>query len=161
MTKTYNRFNFQNINVENVTKIIDKLAPKTSFGFDSLSTKLLKTVRDASIRPITIIINQMLNTGIFPDKLKLPKIMLVYKKDDESLFTNYRPISLLPTISKFFEKVIFKQLYQFFQDKKLLYNAQYGFRTKHSTEYAALELVDRIISQMDQMNTPINIFLDL
>ncbi len=103
----------------------------------------------------------MLNTGIFPDKLKLAKIMLAYKKDDESLFTNYRPISLLPTISTIFEKVIFKQLYQFFQDKELLYNAQYGFRTEHSTEYAALELVDRVISQMDQMNTPINIFFGL
>ncbi len=80
MTKTYNRFNFQNINEENVTQIIDKLAAKTSFGFDSLSTKLLKTIKDALIRPITIIINQMLNTGIFPDKLKLATIMPVYKK---------------------------------------------------------------------------------
>ncbi len=53
------------------------------------------------------------------------------------------------------------QLYQFFQYKKLLYNAQYGFWTEHSTKYAALELVDRVISQIYQMNTPINIFLDV
>ncbi len=81
LTKTYNnRFNFQNINEENVTQIIDKLAPITSFGFDSLSTKLLKTIKHALMRHITIIINQMLNTGIFPDKLKLAKIMPVYKR---------------------------------------------------------------------------------
>ncbi len=61
-------------------------------------------------KPITLIINQMLNTGIFPDKLKIAKIIPIYRKDDETLFTNYSPISLLPTISKIFEKVIFKQI---------------------------------------------------
>ncbi len=55
----------------------------------------------------------MPNTGIFPDKLKIAKVLPLFKKDDENLFTNYRPISLLPTISKVFEKVIFKQLHQY------------------------------------------------
>ncbi len=67
----------------------------------------------------------------------------------------------MPAISKIFEKVIFKQLYQFFQEKKMLYNAQYGFQPEHSTEFASLELVDRVIVEMDKINTPINIFLDL
>ena len=162
LTKTHNlNFTFHNVNEEEINQIIDKLAPKTSFGFDGLSSKLMKTVKDVLIKPITIIINQMLNTGIFPDKLKIAKITPIFKKDDETLFTNYRPISLLPAISKVFEKVIFKQLHQFFIDKKLFYNAQYGFRTGHSTEFAALELVDRVTVEMDKMNTPINIFLDL
>ncbi len=56
----------------------------------------------------------MLNTGIFPDKVKVAKIMPIYKKDDESLFINYRPILLLPAISKIFEKIFFKQLISFF-----------------------------------------------
>ena len=103
----------------------------------------------------------MLNTGIFPYKLKIAKINPIYKKEDETLFTNYRPISLLPAISKVFEKVIFQQVFTFFQDKNLFYCAQYGFRTEHSTEFAALELVDRIIVNMDKMETPIGIFLDL
>ncbi len=84
----------------------------------------------------------MLTTGIFADKLKIAKIIPLHKKDEETLFRNYRPISLLPALSKIFEKVIFKQLYQFFQEKQLLYNAQYGFRTDHSTEFATLELID-------------------
>ncbi len=103
----------------------------------------------------------MLNTGIFPEKLKIAKIIPVYKKEDDTLFTNYRPISLLPTISKIFENLFLSSYIIFFLDKKLLYNAQYGFRTDHSTEYASLELVDRIIVEMDKMNTPVNIFLDL
>lgn len=162
LTHNYNHsFQFQNIDKELLTSIIDKFAPKTSCGFDGISTKLIKTIKTALLSPLTTIINQMLNTGIFPDKLKVAKVIPIYKKDDETLFTNYRPISLLPAISKIFEKVIFKQLYAFFHEKKLFYNAQYGFRTEHSTEFAALELVDRVIVEMDKMNTPISIFLDL
>ncbi len=56
----------------------------------------------------------MLNTGIFPNKLKIAKICPLHKKDGDTLFTNYLPISLLPAISKIFENVIFKQLYEFF-----------------------------------------------
>ncbi len=103
----------------------------------------------------------MLNIGIFPDKLKISKIIPTHKKENENLSTNYRPISLLPVISKIFEKVIYNQIYNFFQKQKLFYSAQYGFRTEHSTEFAALELVDRLMLEMDKKNTSINIFLDL
>ncbi len=91
-----------------------KLAPKSSYGFDGISTKLAKAIQTAILGPVTLIINQMLNTGIFPDKLKIAKIIPNYKKGDDTLFTNYRSISLLPAISKMFEKVIFKQLFKFF-----------------------------------------------
>ncbi len=76
----------------------------------------------------------MINTGIFPDKLKIAIIIPIYKKDDDTLFINYRPISLLPAISKIFERTIFKQLYKFLNDNKLLYNSQYGSREGHSTD---------------------------
>ncbi len=103
LTLNYNhKFKFNNVDNSTVKSIIDKLAPKTSFGFDGISTKLVKTAQDALIQPLTIIINQMLNTGIFPDKLKIAKICPIHKKDDDTLFTNYRPISLLPAISKIF-----------------------------------------------------------
>ena len=103
----------------------------------------------------------MLNTGIFPDELKIAKVIPLFKKDDPTLLKNYRPISLLSTIAKVMEKIIFTQLSSYFNEHKLIFDNQYGFRPKHSTEYAALELVDRIITQMDKKETPINIFLDL
>ena len=87
----------------------------------------------------------MLNTGIFPDELNIAKVIPLFKKDDPKLLKNYRPISLLPTISKVIEKIIFTQLSTYFNENKLIFDNQYGFRPKHSTEYAALELVDRII----------------
>ncbi len=109
--------------------IIDKLAPKTSCGSDGISSKIIKIIKTTLIKPITLIINQMLTTGIFTDKFKITKIIPINKKDKVTLFTNYRTISLLPALSKIFEMVIFKQLYNFFQERKLVYNSQYGFRT--------------------------------
>ncbi len=80
LTINYNHnFKFENVNESTILSIIEKLAPKTSFGFDGLSTKLMKTIKDALIKPLTIIINQMLNTGIFPDKLKIAKISTKHK----------------------------------------------------------------------------------
>ena len=100
---------------------------------------------------------QVLNAGIFPDKFKNCQSNSNLKKDDPALLKNDRPISLLATISKVLEKIIFTQLSSYFNDVKLFF----GFRPIHCTEYAALELLDRIISHMDKNEVQINIFLDL
>ena len=110
---------------------------------------------------MTIIINQSLAMGMFPDRLKIAKIKPIYKKDDPHLPDNYRPISLLPAISKVFEKVAYIQVYKYFTDNKLFYKSQYGFRQLHSTELAALEITDRIYIDLDNKKIPLAIFLDL
>ena len=94
---------------------------------------------------MTIIINQMLHSGIFPGTLK---VIPLYKKDDKQLFSNYRPISLLPSISKIFEKVILLQLTEYLDKNNILHQNQYGFRKNHSTELASLHLVDYIYFHM-------------
>ena len=68
---------------------------------------------------------------------------------------------MLPSISKVFEKVVYKQVYEYFQTNELLYKSQYGFRADHSTELASLELCDRILKNLDDVKVPITIFLDL
>ena len=87
--------------------------------------------------------------------------MPLYKKEDQRVFGNYRPISLLSSISKIFEKVAFKQILQYFPSNNLLFESQYGFRENDSTELAALEFIDRIKLEMDQKKIPFSIFLDL
>ena len=89
------------------------------------------------------------------------KRLTIFKKDDDTKFSNYRPISILPTISKVFERVIFEQLYNYLNSLNLFYHGQYGFRENHSTELAALELIDRVIQYLDKGETPISVFLDL
>ena len=103
-------------------------------------------------------------TGIFPEKLKIAKVKPLYKKGDKCCFNNYRPISILPTISKVFERVMYTQLYNYFNVNNLLTEQQYGFRSKHSTELASIKLVDYIIMEMDvpkTTKTPTTVYLDL
>ena len=84
--------------------------------------------------------------------------MLIFKKDDAHLLNNYRPISLLPTISIFFEKVVQEQLTELLNVNKLLYNNQYGFRQAHSTETATLEFIDTLLQTLDKKDIHISIF---
>ena len=85
----------------------------------------------------------------------------LYKKEDQRVFGNCRPISLLSSISKTFEKVAFKQISEYFTCNNILFNSQYGFREKHFTELAALEFVERIKLEIDRKKIPFSIFLDL
>ena len=107
------------------------------------------------------VINQMINTSVFPDNLKIAKVKPLFKKGDKSLFTNYRPISLLPAISKVFEKVIFKLLYEYFTENNIFFKSHYCFRSQHSNELAALELMDRIVLDLENKGTIFSIFIDL
>ena len=129
-----------------------------------MSNRLLKSIKCEISKPLTIIINQSLETGIFPDALKVAKVKPLFKKGDNCCLNNYRPISLLPTISKIFERVMYTQLYYYFNVNNLLSEQQYGFRSQHSTELASVKLVDFILKEMDNIRDikiPASIFLDL
>ena len=87
-----------------------------------ISTKLLKAIKQEMCKPLTIIINQ---SGIFPDSLKIAKVISLYKKGDKPLLDNYRPISILPSISKIVERVMFNQIHVYFSSHNLYYNGKY------------------------------------
>ena len=93
--------------------------------------------------------------------MKIAKVIPLYKKENQHILDNYRPISILPAISKILEKVVFIQVYDYFDKNSLFYKNQYGFRQLHSTELAYLEITDKIIEGMDQGKIPLSIFLDL
>ena len=118
---------FKCITEETTIKAIDELENKSSSGHDGISNKLLKVIKFNISKSLTIIKKQMLTTGIFPDAFKVAKIIPIFKKGDPTLLVNYRPISLLPTISKVFERVIHDQMYEYFNNFNLLAEQQYGF----------------------------------
>jgi len=160
---TTERFEFQPVADVDILNLIGALEPKDSSGIDNISSKLLIQLAPIIHSVLRLIINKSLMTGIFPDKLKIAIVRPIYKgKDsDPHLFGNYRPISLLVTISKIFEKVVHKQLYDYMTKHNLFKNNQYGFRANHSTEYATIEFVDRAMYEIDKGNIPFSVLLDL
>ena len=154
-------FTFSLVDHNVTSKCVSSLASKSSSGHDGISLKLLKCLSSALVKPLTLIINQSLLTGIFPTKLKIARVLPSFKKYDVTLMDNYRPISLLTSTSKLFEKIVFTQLYNYFHENQLFYPSQYGFRKMHSTELAALELTDRILKDIDERNVSLAIFMDL
>ena len=106
-------------------------------------------------------VNQSLSSAIFPNALKLAKVIPIHKGKDPEKVENYRPISILPALSKVFEKVMNEQLQNYFETNKLLKKNHYGFRKKHSTQMACLQLTDNIIWMMEENKVPVNVFMDL
>ena len=93
--------------------------------------------------------------------MKVSKIKPLFKKGDVTLLNNYRPISLLPCVSNIFERFLFNQLYEYFDRNDLLIQHQYGFRKNHSTEVAAMELIDRVANLLELGKIPFNLYIDL
>ena len=98
---------------------------------------------------MSTLINQSLFSGKFPERLKIAKVIAIHKKDETNVFNNYRPISLLPVLSKIYEKVVFTQLYQYLTTHNLLFDSQHGFRENYSTETATIELTDYLKTQIE------------
>ena len=98
--------------------------------------------------------------GIFLDIMKLADMVPLYKAKEKFLETNYRPISLLTTMSKLLEKVVYKRVYEFLNENDQLYESQYGFRSQHSCDNAVGEVVSRIVKNLESGYTSVAIFLD-
>ena len=144
-----------------IEKIAMALPSKTSFGYDKISNIMLKSIISAISTPLSIVFNQSISTGKFPQKMKQAEVVPLYKGKDMDLVINYRPISLLITISKLLEKVIYRRVYSFLEKENILFQSQYGFRSNHNCEHAILELTGNILQAREKKEYPVCIFLDL
>ena len=144
-----------------IANIIISLNSNKANGPESISTNILKMLAPNMSTMLSKIINLSFSTGIFPDCLKLADIVPVHKKESKLLVENYRPISLLSNISKIFEKTIHTRLYSFLEDTKSLYNMQFGFRSKHSTNHALIQITEQIRDALDNGKYSCGIFVDL
>ena len=159
--KPRTKFIFKTVSESDVKNAFADLKPKNSCGYDELSSKMLKSISHCLIEPFTLIANQCLTKGIFPDHFKTAEVLPLYRKGDSSDFSNYRPISLLTTFSKVLEKLIYKQLSEYFLYNNLFFSNQYGFRPGHSTELAVLHAVDLAIKDLEKGLVPLYIYIDL
>ena len=148
-------------NTTEIIEIINDLVPKNSSGYDNLSNKLIKKLLPSLVGPLTTIFNKSLIEGVFPEAMKKADIEPLYKAKDHYESNNYRPISLLLTLSKVLEKIMYKRTYSFLELSGQIYKSQYGFRTAYSCKNAISELVSEIIKgKQDGMYT-LAVFLDL
>ena len=122
---------------------------------------ILKISAPYIISPLIYLCNKSITTGIFPTRLKYSQIVPIYKKGDKHVLSNYRPISLLTSFSKIFEKVIYNRLYDHVTHYKILTKEQYGFRNNYSTEKAIYHLTNNILTALNNRQLVGGIFCDL
>jgi hypothetical protein len=101
------------------------------------------------VYPLVQIINRSISNGVFPDKLKIAKVIPVVKTDKTEYFINYRPISLLTIFSKFYEKVMHNRLTNFVDRFEILFHLQFGFRKNHSTVTSLIHLINKIATSVE------------
>ena len=147
--------------LEEIEIIIQSLNVKKAIGPYSSPVFLLKILCGHIAQPLSSIINLSFESGIFPDKLKVGKVVPLHKKDSCDNPSNYRPISILSVFSKIFEKLMYSRLYKFLDDFEILYLLQFGFRENHSTTHALLCLSESIKQSIDDGRFGCGVFLDL
>jgi len=159
-------FNEQTIYLSPITsaelqKIISSLKSKSSHGIDEISTKLIKEIAPYILTPLVHILNISLSSGIFPNALKIARVVPIFKSTNRLDPCNYRPISLLPSFSKLFEKAINTRIINFFEKHGLLYLNQHGFRKDFSTSTALIDVTNYIKENIDKGQSTIGVFVDL
>ena len=144
---------------EETAKIIASFKD-SSAGWDELKPVIMKNIKHCSAKPLTHICNLSFKTGVFPQQLKTANVVPIYTFGDEDIFSNYRPVSVLPVFSKLIERLMYNRLVMFVNYNDLLYRYQFGFQRGKSTYMALLLLVDKITEALDKEECVVGIFLD-
>ena len=147
--------------VEEVGAAIEQLPPKTSFGLDYISNKLIKLSAHALLKPLHHLYNLAATEGRFPSALKVARVIYLYKGGKKQEVGNWRPISLLSCVGKLFEKIINKKVMDHMDRGELWFRDQYGFREGHSTSDAILKLVSNIQEAIHKQKYVVCIFVDV
>lgn len=130
-------------------------------GLDGISAKLLKLLAPAITVQLTYLFNLCLTKHTFPRIFKRALITPIYKSGSRTLFSNYRPISILPILSKVLESIIYDQLFYFIHSKNILFDYQFGFRPNHSTYMPVSLLHDFITANLSDRRKVAGIYVDL
>ena len=144
-----------------IINIIALKEHKHSLDINKINMYILDISKSYIIQPLKHIFNLSINKGIFPDKMKIAIIKPIHKKKSKNNFENYRPISLLPQISKILEKLIYNRLEHFINKHKLISNNQYGYQRNKNTIDAITEFYTNILNNKENNKKTNTIFLDL
>ena len=142
LTSTGKKETFRVIRVNEVEVflLLESIDIKKSFGLDKVYPLPLSFAAPIIYSPLTYVINLSLKQGIFPDSLKVAKVIPIFKQGSRSLCNNYRPISVLSALSKIFERCILNQLIFHFNTENILVSNQFGFRARKTTTDCLVDL---------------------
>ena len=153
-------YNIPLLTPEQTIDIMDKISSNKASGYDGLSVRVLKKIIPVFANPLCKLLNLSISTNSFPNHWKMAKVTPLYKGGARNDINNYRPISVLPVLSKILEKHVASSLSKFLRDNSLLYELQSAFRPGHSTETALIRLTDQILMNMDNDNVTGLVLID-
>jgi len=151
----------EDLKYDEIDQAMKTLQKNKSPGNDGISCNVLHECYGQIRKILYFIFNKSITTGVFPEKLKIALITPIFKAGDESLLTNYRPISVLPVFSKLLERIMYNRIYNFFKTNNLLFEKQFGFQANHATEHAILQLVEDITEAFSGGKFTLGVFVDL
>lgn len=154
-------FTFTELLPKKVLKLLESVKVGKASGLDKIPNKLLRISASYICESLTEIFNLSLRLGVFPVDWKRAKVSPIYKSGEKSDSNNYRPISVISTIARIFERLIYVQLYSYLTDNNLLNSRQSGFRSLHSTVTSLLDLTNQWYFNIDCGLLNGVIFLDL
>ena len=150
----------QPTNKAEIEKIINSFDSNKSSDIYGMSPRFLKMLSPAISETLSNIFNESFARGVFPDHMKLGMITPTFKGGSKPDVSNYRPVSVLPTISKILEKLMLFRLTKFLDTHNIIYEHQFGFQKNRSTTLAVFDLNTRIIKASDNGNYAASVFLD-
>ena len=152
---------FTPVTASEIDEIILSLSDTKAYGLYSCPINFLKASKHVLSEHLAKLMNMSVQTGRYPAKLKISKICLIYKSEDDTDPSNYRPISLLSVFNKIFEKTMYTRLSSFIEKHHILLDIQYGFKKGHSTQHALLDIISTIQQNMDNKIYTCAVFIDL
>jgi hypothetical protein len=152
---------FRRCSQNDLQKIVDSIKCKTSAGYDDISSSVLKEFFPLMRDVVLHMCQESLTSGVFPSCLKRARVIPIYKKGPKIDVQNYRPIAVLPSISKILEKIVYRDLIDHFQGNNILSRFQFGFQKNKSTTEAITEYINTVFERLDKGERGLGVFLDL
>ena len=154
-------FALKPIHPDEVSKLIDNLKATKSCGLDKIDSFIIKLAKDELLAPITHFLNLSIQYQTFPSQWEVAKVIPLHKKEEVLYPKNYQPVSLLPILSKILERAIFTKMIHYLEENKLLHPSHHGFRAKHNTASALIEMYDAWAEAFEDDKLSAVVMLDL